>query len=628
MPLSVAKEAGIACLRERGASCTFMRPTARVLAVIAALCTQSLAVPNVPSQREDRLLLSRKFRTEDFVEVGQPRQHSCCRDVDDAALADFLELTSSGREYSRSLGRLTRSRWGSNRQPCGKCKKPPWTKKKKTSKARSPYRPPSSCSGSACLSWNYEEDDIRLAGRDPKEKVQRWVPPVGVQERYLPGQYTLSGGVAQGAEIEMCETLAMMNGECPIPCGMRGAQDRDELWLPKRVELQDSGAWEVGPTGYGKCLKRRAHGKPLTPQKLKAGIAFLGMTSSVNEQRVSRISSAGSELTPQAATITFWPSRSAPITMTSGPRSGSNVSNFLSLSSALAKKGPGGDEWQPEFDDKAGECVCTDPCTLYTSCQECTANKRALDRLLPGRGPAPIDCGWCGDRCISGSDEGPGFMQACSEQWKFDPFQCDDEVTFEEVSSIVGNDPESPQHDSRTPSAPASSREREEGLQASAGDVTEGGSGAFRFFSRIAAGRRGALEVEDTKKNHSHLGEAVAAADRPMSLVPRERTRLSAGESLTRLSAGESLALEPRPLQSSDGARPSSPPSVDAIMEGMVLGSAERARSAMLVKGASGRAGLLSRGTRYPQSAKEQAEGFLEELDRVRAVGDGEALRP
>eukprot|EP00941_MAST-03F_sp_MAST-3F-sp1_P000601 g601.t1 len=352
--------------------------------------------------------------------------------------------------------------------------------KRSATKEYDPYRVPQKCppkSDETCVTYGFDKDYITALGRDKDELVNRWIPPVGGVELYQAGEYTLSGGVASSSDMDICESFAILNKKCVLPCQTRGAQDINSLWLPRKQKLSDIFAYETSK--YGSCIKRRAHGKPLEPPKLPTGLLggiMLETRSSLKRRNLRRFS----------------------------------TTNFFETSSRALKKGPGGDEWEPEWETKKkdsdtlwGQCICADPCSLYMSCSECTANKSDLRYVRLGQGASPLDCGWCGNVCISGSKDGPAFAQECMSEWAWTGNQCDERqnVTIEDFDPVIPIERPSDENDN--------------------GEDEED---RFRFFEKLSEKSSTKIDRKQKKENvlalHSHTNRVKKPEPRFVGIKP------------------------------------------------------------------------------------------------------------
>ena len=248
------------------------------------------------------------------------------------------------------------------RPKCGKCDGPG-----KAAKAAKASTSELSCAqgSETCVTVETTVDALRKAGRDVEEVVWNWVPPFGERELYEDGSYTLSGGVASGAESGVCEQLAYIAKACVLPCQLRGGMPEGKLVTAQQVKITDKIEYD---TAKGPCLKRRAKGKPPKPAELSGGISgllsFLELPHADASQR-SRSRHARHQRQLQRR-------RSAPslLEAASTTSSGSALQATLAARQAMRERLPGkaSKAYEPALDDEMGECICVDPCSLYNSC--------------------------------------------------------------------------------------------------------------------------------------------------------------------------------------------------------------------------------------------------------------------
>ena len=110
-------------------------------------------------------------------------------------------------------------------------------------------------------------------------------------------------------------------------------------------------------------------------------------------------------------------------------------------------------------EDKDGQCICVDPCVLFTrptygefgneirgsGCEECIRHKtvKSILRQPWAISNSPMNCGWCGNSCVSGDRNGPTILgNECPDDYRYTMFQCrQQQLTDEELQGIKIDEP-------------------------------------------------------------------------------------------------------------------------------------------------------------------------------------------
>eukprot|EP00943_MAST-04B_sp_MAST-4B-sp1_P004122 g4122.t1 len=110
-------------------------------------------------------------------------------------------------------------------------------------------------------------------------------------------------------------------------------------------------------------------------------------------------------------------------------------------------------------EDKDGNCICVDPCVVNTipiygewgnevrgsGCETCVRHKtfKSLLKQPETISNSPMNCGWCGNSCVSGDRNGPTILgNECPDDYRYTIFQCrQQELTNEELNGIKIDEP-------------------------------------------------------------------------------------------------------------------------------------------------------------------------------------------
>ena len=110
--------------------------------------------------------------------------------------------------------------------------------------------------------------------------------------------------------------------------------------------------------------------------------------------------------------------------------------------------------------DREGNCVCVDPCEVIakskyavygneipgSGCDTCVRHKFDQSSIAQKRWVikhSPINCGWCGNTCISGDSSGPTIIGTdCPDEYDYTLNNCrNSELTVEELHGARADEP-------------------------------------------------------------------------------------------------------------------------------------------------------------------------------------------